>query len=272
MTNGKKDTGTAVGALRVSALEPLKKALSAESVQKQFRNALAKNSGAFVASIIDLVGSDKVLQQCDPNAVIMECLKAATLKLPINKQLGFAWIIPYKKNNVSIPQFQMGYKGYIQLAMRTGQYKSLNAGVIYEGIDIEQDLLTGKVTLSGQAKNDHPQGYFAYEELINGFTKTAYMPIQEVLAHAKRYSKSYGKEGSAWVTDFDAMAIKTMLLKLLRQYGVMSVEMVQAFSSDDEDELQQEKAENANKDIIDVPAKVVEDKPAGEVKAGDPGF
>jgi len=266
---------TRVGKHVATGLEPLKKALSADSVRQQFDNALKENSGPFVASIIDLVGSDKNLQQCDPSLVIMECLKAATLKLPINRQLGQAWVIPYKrgKDGPSIPQFQMGYKGYIQLAMRTAQYKSLNAGVVYEGIDVNEDLLTGKVTLSGKAKNDHPQGYFAYMELTNGFTKTVYMTMNEVLAHAKRYSKSYGMQGSAWATDFDAMAIKTVLLKLLKTYGVLSIEMAKVLSSSDDDDFQQEKDENANKDVIDVPGKVVDGGgKAEEPKAGDPGF
>jgi recombination protein RecT len=275
----KQEGNTAVGAVRATGLEPLKRALSADSVRQQFDNALKENSGPFVASIIDLVGSDKNLQQCDPGLVIMECLKAATLKLPINRQLGQAWVIPYKrgKEGPSIPQFQMGYKGYIQLAMRTAQYKSLNAGVVYEGIDVGEDLLTGKVTLSGKAKNDHPQGYFAYMELTNGFTKTVYMTMNEVLAHAKRYSKSYGMQGSAWATDFDAMAIKTVLLKLLKTYGVLSIEMAKVLSSSDDDDFQQEKDENANKEVIDVQAKQISGGDGGaakpeEGKEAGPGF
>lgn len=271
MTTGQnqENTDKRVGTPRVSALDSLKRALNAQSVKQQFDNALKENSGSFVASIIDLVGSDKMLQQCDPNLVIMECLKAASLNLPINKQLGFAWIIPYKKQGQPIPQFQMGYKGYIQLAMRTGQYRSLNAGAVWEGIKVEEDLLTGNVKFSGQKKSEIAQGYFAYLELINGFTKAVYMPLAEVQAHGKRYSKSYGMDGSAWKTDFDAMAIKTMLLKLLRQYGVMSVEMAKILTSEDDDELRQEMDAKANKEIIDVPAKA---QPGEEKPAVGPGF
>lgn len=116
-------------------IDKLKSILAAQSVQEQFKAVLAENSEAFVASIIDLYNTDKTLQACDPKSVVMEALKAASLKLPINKQLGFAWIVPYKdgKTGQFIPAFQLGYKGYIQLCMRTGSYKYINADVVYEG-------------------------------------------------------------------------------------------------------------------------------------------
>jgi recombination protein RecT len=192
--------------------------------------------------------------------------------LPINRQLGQAWVIPYKKgkDGPPVPQFQLGYRGYIQLAMRTGQYKALNAGIIYEGINVDEDLLSGKITLSGKPKNEKIQGYFAYLQLTSGFEKTVYMSAAEVLAHAKKYSRSYGSQGSAWSTDFDAMAIKTCLLKLLRTYGVLSIEMAKVLASSDDDDFEQEKADNANKDVIDVPGKVVDGEQKKE-EAG-PGF
>ena len=274
------EKSTAVTTRGATGLEPLKKALSAESVKQQFDNALKENSGAFVASIIDLVGSDTNLQACDHAAIIRECLKAATLKLPINRQLGQAWVIPYKKgkDGPAIPQFQLGYRGYIQLAMRTGQYKSLNAGVIFEGINVDEDLLSGRVTLSGKPKNDHVQGYFAYLQLTSGFEKTVYMSIEEVKAHAKKYSRSYGSQGSAWTTDFDAMAIKTCLLKLLRTYGVLSIEMQKYVAMEVDDDFATEKSENANKEPIECQGKVVDTKecggvgPSAESKPGQPEF
>lgn len=275
-----KSQGTTVATRGATGLEPLKKALNAESVRQQFDNALKDKSGVFIASIIDLVGSDENLQECDPKAIIMECLKAATLDLPINKQLGQAYIIPYKKQGgASIPQFQMGYKGYIQLAMRTGAYKFLNVGIVCEGIDVNVDLLTGATKFSGKKTSDKPQGYFAHMELLNGFTKTVYMTAAEVLDHAKKYSKSWmAKEKafnprSAWATHFDEMAQKTTTRMLLSKFGYLSVEMVKVLSDEDDDDFQQEKAENANKEIIDVPAKAVDGEPKKEEpKAGDPGF
>lgn len=246
-----------------SPVDLLKKTLNAPSVQEQFQNALKENSSLFVASLIDLYGNDKYLQNCDPNAVVMEALKAATLKLPINKGLGFAWLVPY--NNV--PQMQIGYRGYLQLAMRTGAYKHINADVIYEGELINADKLTGELDLSGQKKSEKVVGYFAFMETINGFRKTLYGSFESVKAHAEKYSKAYQKDlkkntsSCPWTTDFDSMAKKTMIRELLGKYGMMSVDMVQALSSDlDEekdafDRLRDNVATNANQEIIDIDPK-----------------
>ncbi len=233
-------------------VQKLKNVLEQDSVQKQFQNALDEKSGALVASIIDLYNNDNYLQQCSPAAVVQEALKAATLKLPINKQLGFAYIIPYNDE----PEFQIGYKGYIQLAMRTGQYKHLNAGIVYEGEAIEHDKLKGNYYISGERESDTVKGYFAHMELTNGFTKTEYMTKEEVKAHAKKYSKSYGNNKSAWSTDFDKMAKKTVVRKLLSTWGIMSTEMVSAFSKENnystEEEVEIEKEQEANQETIDV--------------------
>ncbi|SFR15378.1 recombinase RecT [Desulfoscipio geothermicus] len=243
-------------ATKTTPMQKLKGLLNVESVKTQFQNALKENAGPFIASIIDLYGSDKYLQQCDPNAVIMEALKAATLKLPINKQLGFAYIVPYKSKGVSIPQFQLGYKGYIQLAMRTGQYKFLNAGIIREGIKVERNILTGQIEFTGEPTSEKPQGYFAYMELLNGFSKTVYMTKEEVTAHAKRYSKSYNLSNSAWKTNFDEMAMKTVIRLLLSKYGILSTDMISVLTTDRdgdvESEVANEIANEANKETIDV--------------------
>ncbi|MGF7429606.1 recombinase RecT [Thermoanaerobacterium thermosaccharolyticum] len=255
--------------IQVRPIHRLKMVLSAQSVREQFQNALKENAGAFIASIIDLYNSDSYLQQCDPNLVVMEALKAATLKLPINKQLGFAYIVPYRNNKGQmIPQFQLGYKGYIQLAMRTGQYKNLNAGVVYEGIKVHRDILTGEVVFTGEPTSDKPQGYFAYMELINGFKKTVYMTHAEVVAHAKRYSKSFNSANSAWQTNFEEMALKTVLRRLLSKYGILSTEMVTALTSDRDEDIENEVAaeieENANKEVIDIKPEEVKD--IGEIE------
>jgi recombination protein RecT len=236
-------------------MNKLKALLNVDSVQAQFQNALKENAGAFIASIIDLYGSDQYLQKCDPNAVIMEALKAATLKLPINKQLGFAYIVPYKKNGKPIPQFQLGYKGYIQLAMRTGQYKFLNAGTVPEGMEVERDILTGQIKFTGEPTGNNVRGYFAHMELLNGFSKTVYMSKEEVVAHAKRYSASYNSSSSAWKTNFDEMAMKTVTRRLLSKYGILSTDMISALTSDQDDienQVDEEIANEANKEAIDV--------------------
>ncbi|WP_422444312.1 recombinase RecT [Thermoanaerobacterium sp. DL9XJH110] len=253
-------------------MDKLKTVLSAESVKQQFENALKENAGAFIASIIDLYGSDKDLQECDPSAVVMEALKAATLKLPINKQLGFAYIVPYKGK----PQFQLGYKGYIQLAMRTGQYRHLNTGIVYEGMKVTRNILTGEITISGEPTSEKPQGYFAYMELLNGFSKTVYMTREEIIAHAKRYSRSYGTAGSAWNSNFDEMALKTVVRQLLSKYGILSTDMVTALTStreeeDIEAEVEREVAANANQEVIDVQGEVHEVQ-TPPIEQDGPGF
>jgi len=260
-------------------IQRLKEALNSESVMEQLRNALQENAGAFVASIIDLYASDTYLQQCNPNLVIMEALKAATLKLPINKQLGFAFIVPYKKNGVLIPQFQLGYKGYIQLAMRTGQYKHLNAGIVYEGMKIIRHVLSGETEIIGEPTSDKPQGYFAYMELLNGFTKTLHMTHNEILCHAKRYSRSYNSNQSSWKTNFEEMAIKTVIRRLLSKYGMLSTEMVTALTQDTDEDMEAQVAEEieqeANQEVIDIEPEEVEEKPKDrqqQLNLKGPGF
>lgn len=242
-------------------IDRLKSILSAESVQEQFKNVLAENAGAFVASIIDLYNTDKYLQVCDPKSVVMEALKAASLKLPINKQLGFAWIVAYKDNKSGqhIPTFQVGYKGYIQLCMRTGTYRYINADVVFEGELIREDKLTGEIELdSSKRTGDKKIGYFAFIETLNGFRKCLYMTADEVIRHAKRYSKSFGNPSSAWTTDFDSMALKTCLRLLLSKYGVMSIEMQRAYIDDSGDTVQSE-ASGTEFDLTDAEYRVTGD-------------
>ncbi len=246
----------------LTPVDRMKSALSAESVQQQFRNALADNAPLFIASLIDVYASDSKLQRCSPGLVIMEALKAATLKLPINKNLGFAYIIPYDKSKkvgdkwekVSIPQFQAGYKAFIQLAMRTGQYRYINADMVYEGEKVESNRITGALTITGEPSGEKVIGYFAYFETLNGFSKALFWTIDRVTAHAKRFSKSYEYKDSAWQTAPDEMGMKTVLKALLSKYGILSVEMVSAITDDrdDEAEAQAEVDQNANQDILDI--------------------
>jgi recombination protein RecT len=229
----------------------LKKKLATPSVESQFKKALADQAEIFTASIVELFSGDNRLKKCDPNAVIMEALKAATLKLPLNRQLGYAWIIAYKNK----PQFQIGYKGYIQLAIRTGQYRFINADRIYEGEVLEYDRITGNMTITGEPTSDKAEYYFAYIELVNGFRKGIAWSKEKVMNHAKKYSPSWGYKDSPWKKEFDAMAIKTVLKHLLSHYGIMSIEMIQAFSNDESveagfREAQEEMA--ASDEVIDL--------------------
>lgn len=240
-------------AIATKPIDKLKSVLSADSVRAQFENALRDHADAFTASIIDLVGSDSALQQCDPAKVVMECLKAATLKLPVNRSLGFVWVIPYKVKGTMTPQFQIGVRGYVQLAMRSGQYRYLNTGTVCEGQLVSKDIVRGRLSIDGEAKGPKVLGYFAYLELLNGFSKSIYMTTEEVQAHAKRYSRAYGMEGSPWQVHFDAMAQKTVLRLLLSRYGILSTEMEQALTSepgDVEEEMADEIAREANREEL----------------------
>ncbi|MGI5949838.1 recombinase RecT [Peptoniphilus sp.] len=202
----------------------MKNILNIPSIRTLFDNALSDNSGAFVSSLIDLYGGDSYLQECDPKDVVMEALKAATLKLPINKNLGFGYVVPFKnKQGKLVPNFIIGYKGLIQLAMRTGQYKSINSGIIYEGMEVSEDVLRGTLSITGKKTSNKVKGYFAYFELINGFEKSLYMTYDEAADWGKKYSKSFNK--GPWNTEFDSQAQKTCLRRLLSKYGVLSTEM-----------------------------------------------
>lgn len=229
------ETNSNGGEVAVSKIDSLKRALDAPSVQQQFKNALQDNSGPFVASIIDLYNSDTYLQNCEAKLVIMEALKAAILKLPIIKSLGFAYIIPFKKDNVLIPQFIIGYKGLIQLAMRTGQYRIINADEVFEGEYKSANKLTGEYDLNGKATSDKVVGYFAHFEMLNGFIKTLYSTVEKINAHAVKYSKSYNNKYTPWKTEYDSMAKKTVLRGLLGKWGILSVEMISAIHDDDVD-------------------------------------
>lgn len=218
-----------------SPINLMRAIVSAPSTQKLLTDTIKENAGAFTASILDLYNTDTFLQKCDPALVFGECMKAASLKLPINKQLGFAYVIPFrngKKGGIYEPQFQLGYKGMLQLCMRTGAYKYINCGAVYEGELIKVDKLTGEVDLNGTRTGDSVIGYFAYMETINGFRKTLYWTKNEVISHASRYSKSYQQGNAIWKDNFEEMAQKTVLRNLLSHYGVMSVEMVEAMSAE----------------------------------------
>lgn len=279
--------------------EKLKVMVKAESVMEQFRNALGKHSDTFVASIIDLYNSDSTLQQCAPAAVVQEALKAATLRLPINKQLGFAYIIPFNNSKpdgnggyvkVMEPTFMIGYKGYVQLAMRSGQYVTLNPDIVYEGEFVSRDKLTGRINLGGSKVSDKIVGYFCYEELVNGFAKTFYMTVEEVAAHAKRYSKGLKKTVTVenlialaqqpfdpnskvvgWMGNFHGMALKTVTRLLLSKWGYLSIEMQEAIAKDiagdstvDPNHPESEIMDTSYTEVTETPVDV--DPETGEVK------
>ena len=200
----------------------LKGLLGTEQVKNRFEELLGKKAPGFVSSLLAVVNNNKLLAKAEPKTVISAGAMAAALDLPINQNLGFAYIVPYGNQ----AQFQMGYKGYIQLAMRTGQYKNINADVVYEGEIKNVNRFTGEFEF-GERTSDTVVGYMAYFKLTNGFEKYLYMTLDEMQAHAKRYSKNYKGGTDKWgLTDFHTMAIKTVLKRLLSKYGILSIEMM----------------------------------------------
>lgn len=206
----------------------LKKLVNMPTVQEEFRRACGDKYNNFLAGLIEIVTTNQNLQQCNPNDLVKCALKSAILDLPITQDLGMAYIVPRKIKGVVKPQFQIGYKGLIQLAIRTGQFKTINCGVVYEGEKVVMDKISGEATIEGEPTSDKPIGYFAYFKLTNGFEKFEYWTKEQVQKHAERYSQSYSSNYSPWKTDFDTMAQKTVLAKLLRVYGPKSIEMLKA--------------------------------------------
>jgi recombination protein RecT len=217
----------------------VKNIIANESIKKRFQDVLGKRAFGFMASIID-IASNKNLEDVEPFSIVSSALVAATLDLPINPNLGFAYIVPYNdKKRGKVAQFQMGYKGFIQLAERTGQYKTINAIVVYEGDIKHINRLTGEIELDDKnTKQDKIIGYISYFRLINGFEKAFYMTVDQVEKHAKKYSQSYKShkdyivKSSRWTTDFDTMALKTVIKLLLSKYGMLSIDMQLALETD----------------------------------------
>lgn len=207
----------------------VKELLQAPAMKKKFEELMDKRASPFITSIINLSNSDATLQKAEPISVITSCIVAATLDLPIDKNLGYAWIVPYKGK----AQFQMGYKGYIQLALRTGQYKSLNVIEVHEGELKQWNPLTEELEIDFEnRKSDAVIGYAGYFELVNGFKKTVYWSREKIELHKRNFSKSSSRPDSVWDKFYDAMAKKTVIRNLLSKWGILSVEMKYAYQGE----------------------------------------
>jgi uncharacterized protein yqaK len=197
--------------------------LETPAFKKKFEEMLGKKAAGFISSIIAVTNSSNYLMKADPATVIGAAAQAAMLDLPINQSLGFAYIVPYK----GAAQFQLGYKGYIQLAQRSGQYVDIGAKTVYEGELEYENRLLDKFRF-GERTSDKVIGYLAYFKLTNGFEKMLYMTIDEAQAHAKKYSQNYKGGTDKWgLADFNVMAEKTVLKRLLSKYGPLSIESIQ---------------------------------------------
>lgn len=234
--NNQNNLTTSINGTGIPALKSL---LATEAIKKQMKSLLGDKAGHFMMAIVGVVEGTPQLQDCEPQSIINSAIASATLDLPIEKNLGYAYIVPYKDK----AQFQIGYKGYIQLALRSGQYKYINSIEIKEGELENYNLLTGEFNFKfiediNQRLEAKTIGYASYIEFTNGFRNTLYMTKEQVLDHAEKYSQSYGtdlKKGyssSNWSKNFDAMALKTVLKLNLSKFGALSVSVQKALQID----------------------------------------
>jgi recombination protein RecT len=201
---------------------------------------LGEKKAEFVANITTLVSNDKKLQECEAMSIVFSALKATALDLPLDQNLGFAYVIPYndKASGKQLAQFQLGYKGFIQLAMRSGQFKSINVRDVREGEIVGEDFISGEMQFKSveDRENKKVVGYVAFFRLTNGFEKMEYWSVKKIDAHAMKYSQTYAnpksRDYSTWAKNFDAMARKTCIKLLLSKYAPMSVQMQSAIKAD----------------------------------------
>ncbi len=224
----------------------LKSYLNANDIQQRLREMLGERASSFSNSIINVVSAKRELQQCDPTTIIKAAMVSASLDLPIDPALGFSAIVPYG----NAAQFQLMYKGVIQLCIRSGQYENIHDTEVYRDEMESYNPITGEVKFRQLTEYKmRPQhnwgdvvGFYCCFRLLKGFHASLYMTKEEVMAHAERYSKAYQydlrakKQSCPWSTDPIAMGRKTVILALLKRYGIMSVEMQDAVVADAEDE------------------------------------
>jgi len=226
----------------------IKSFLQTPAIQKKMYELVDKNAASFGTSIMQIVNNNHMLLEAEPMSIFNAACMAATLNLPINNNLGFAYIVPYKNSRTGKveAQFQLGYKGLIQLAQRSGQFERLVSLAVYSAQLVEKDLINGfKFDWSIEPdEKEQPIGFYAYFKLINGFTAELYMSRDQIDKHAKRYSQSFRKNSGVWADNYEQMALKTVTKLLLSRQAPLSIEMQKAVMSDqsvirdlDEDEF-----------------------------------
>lgn len=218
--------------------------IRSQNTQAYLADVLGEKKETFVSNLTALVSNDKKLQECEPVTLMYAALTATALDLPLDKNLGFAYVIPYKNNKErkTEAQFQLGAKGIKQLSIRSGQFLKMNVTDVREGEIASRDRMSGDITFAWLDDEERAKakviGYLAYFKLVNGFDKQLYMTVDEIKAHATRYSQTYSSKNdyvrgsSKWTTDFDKMAEKTVMKLLLSKWAPLSVDMQTAFKAD----------------------------------------
>ena len=213
--------------------------MNSDAVKSKFAEMLGAKSAGFLVSVMNCVNSNDLLKNAEPNSILFAAATAASLDLPVNQNLGFAYIIPYNQkqsdgNYIQVAQFQLGYKGFIQLSQRSGQFQTINATDVKEGEIKHFNRLTGEIDFEWKDNRTELKtiGYVAYFKLINGFEKSLYMTVDELKAHGAKFSKTFKQQYGLWNTDFDAMASKTVTKLLLAKFAPLSVDMQKAVTTD----------------------------------------
>nr|DAP00980.1 MAG TPA: RecT protein [Caudoviricetes sp.] len=219
--------------------------LTQDAVKNQINSVIGgKNGDRFISSIVSAVNTNQELQSCTNQSILSAALLGNSLGLSPSPQLGQYYMVPFNdKTKGKVAQFQLGYKGYLQLAMRSGQYKKLNVLAIKNGELVRYDPLNEEIEVNlieddTVRENTETIGYYAMFEYTNGFKKTLYWSKKKMEEHALKYSQAYAadkRKGTAhtfWVKDFDSMAYKTMLRQLISKWGIMSIDMMTAFDKD----------------------------------------
>lgn len=207
--------------------------------QDYLSSVLGEKKQTFVGNMVALVSNNKALSECDPSTIMFSCLKSAALDLSLDPALGLSYVIPFRdnKNNTTVATWQLGARGYVQLSLRSAQFKNLNVRDVREGEIVGEDFVSGEMQFKKLEKDREKApiiGYVAFMRLVNGFEKQLYMSVEELDAHAKRFSQTYRKGYGLW-SDKDmrqAMCEKTVLKRLLSKYAPLSVEMRDAITSD----------------------------------------
>jgi recombination protein RecT len=221
--------------------------MSEQSITQYMRNDLVKsrfaevvgdrNAGAYIASVLLAVANDQsgLLRQASPESIYISALRAASLRLSVDPSTGQAYLVPFRNKGTMTATLIIGYKGLYDMAIRTGRYRYINVGKVYEGEIAEEDRISGFHRLEGRRTGNAIIGWIGAFEMTNGYGKTIYMTIEEIHAHAKRYSKSYTNSGSLWQCDPKVMERKTVLRMLLRRWGYLDPADVAVIDSVDED-------------------------------------
>jgi recombination protein RecT len=230
----------------------VKSLLSQDNVKIKFEEILKERASSFTANLAVIVNNNNALQKCDPMTVVSSAIIAASLNLPLDPNLGFAAVVPYGDK----AQFQIMYKGMVQLAWRSGQYQTIGASPIYEGQLISQNPLTSQYNFDFSVQSEKVIGYAAYFKLINGAEKVIYLTNEQIEKHGKKYSQTYKRGFGLWKEDFEAMAIKTVLKRLISKWGYLSIEMQKAIVFDQATPKMNPNFEDAEPEYIDAPEQI----------------